>query len=143
MGRAQELLLILEDHWKKHPELGERAPSTKPPRSPRRAMTVYQTYINVLNSDMKAAFEEANPFVFNHVQHPLARGGAWTTSARVSSSRRRRCYSPVCPESCSRCGAATPTNGVIIADFAVQGTLAREILSDCKSITSRNGGRFL
>ena len=32
-----------------------------------------------------------------------------------------------------------PLNGVIIADFAVQGTLAREILTDCKSITSRAG----
>ena len=38
------------------------------------------------------------------------------------------------------CGDAN--NGVIIADFAVQGTLAREILSDCKSIQSRSGGEL-
>ena len=31
---------------------------------------------------------------------------------------------------------------MIIADFAVQGTLAREILSDCKSIQSRSGGEL-
>jgi hypothetical protein len=36
-------------------------------------MTVYQTYINVLNSDMKAAFEEANPFVFRHISHLAGR----------------------------------------------------------------------
>ena len=74
LGRAQELLLILEDYWVKHPEL-RGVPIYQASALARRAMTVYQTYINVLNSDMKAAFEEANPFVFNHVNHLSSANG--------------------------------------------------------------------
>jgi len=140
LGRAQELLLILEDHWKKHPELAN-VPIYQASALARRAMTVYQTYINVLNSDMKAAFEEANPFVFNHVQHLSHAGGlddvgpcvVLATPSMLQSGLSRELFEMWCGDA---------TNGVIIADFAVQGTLAREILSDCKSITSRNGGEI-
>ena len=73
LGRAQELLLILEDFWAQNPDL-QRVPIYQASALARKAMTIYQTYINVLNSDMKAAFEEANPFVFNHVKHVSNRG---------------------------------------------------------------------
>ena len=104
LGRAQELLLILEDYWVKHPELAG-VPIYQASALARRAMTVYQTYINVLNSDMKAAFEEAN--LFNHVKH-LAPRAASTTSVLASS------WPPLdapvgCLASSSRRGAAMRT----------------------------------
>ena len=140
LGRAQELLLILEDYWVKHPEL-RGVPIHQASALARRAMTVYQTYINVLNSDMKAAFEEANPFVFHHVNHLAHSGGlddvgpcvVLATPSMLQSGLSRELFEAWCGDA---------NNGVIIADFAVQGTLAREILSDCKSITSRSGGSF-
>ena len=81
-------------------------------------MTVYQTYINVLNSDMKAAFEEANPFVFNHVQHLSHAGGLDDVGPCVVLATPSMLHSPVCLARALRDrGAATPNNGVIIADF--------------------------
>ena len=140
LGRAQELLLILEDYWVKHPEL-RGVPIYQASALARRAMTVYQTYINVLNSDMKAAFEEANPFVFNHVNHLASSNGlddigpcvVLATPSMLQSGLSRELFEAWCGDA---------ANGVIIADFAVQGTLAREILSDCKSIQSRSGGEL-
>ena len=140
LGRAQELLLILEDYWVKHPELAG-VPIYQASALARRAMTVYQTYINVLNSDMKAAFEEANPFVFNHVKHLAHTSGldnvgpcvVLATPSMLQSGLSRELFEAWCGDA---------TNGVIIADFAVQGTLAREILSDCKSIQARGGGEL-
>jgi cleavage and polyadenylation specificity factor subunit 3 len=101
-------------------------------------MTVYQTYINVLNSDMKAQFEESNPFVFNHVNHLTNSNGldgvgpcvVLATPSMLQSGLSRDLFESWCGDS---------KNGVIICDFAVQGTLAREILSDCKTVTSRTG----
>ena len=139
LGRAQELLLILEEYWERHPELHgvpiyqvggcgggdswealgprrrqaasgsgtERAASSRPPlhllapppgccplvfrhRDPppislplpcaallppqasglaRRAISVYQTYIEMMNDDIQAAFTTANPFQFRHIAH--------------------------------------------------------------------------
>ena len=140
LGRAQELLLILEDYWVKHPEL-RGVPIYQASALARRAMTVYQTYINVLNADMKAAFEEANPFVFNHVNHLATANGlddvgpcvVLATPSMLQSGLSRELFELWCGDA---------DNGVIIADFAVQGTLAREILSDCKTIQSRSGGEL-
>lgn len=35
----------------------------------RRAMGVYQAYIEMMNDDIKAAFTVANPFNFRHISH--------------------------------------------------------------------------
>ena len=137
LGRAQEVLLILEDYWVKHPEL-KGVPIYQASALAKRAMTVYQTYINVLNSDMKAQFEESNPFVFNHVNHLTNSNGldgvgpcvVLATPSMLQSGLSRDLFESWCGDS---------KNGVIICDFAVQGTLAREILSDCKTVTSRTG----
>lgn len=137
LGRAQELLLILEDYWKQNPDL-QRVPIYQASTLARKAMTIYQTYINVLNSDMKAAFEEANPFVFNHVKHISKANDlddvgpcvVLATPSMLQSGLSRELFEAWCED---------PKNGVIIADFAVQGTLAREILSDIKKVTARNG----
>jgi len=137
LGRAQELLLILEDFWKQNPDM-QKVPIYQASALARKAMTIYQTYINVLNADMKAAFEEANPFVFNHVKH-IAKASelddigpcvVLATPSMLQSGLSRELFESWCED---------PRNGVIIADFAVQGTLAREILSDVKKITARNG----
>ena len=38
-------------------------------------MSIYQTFINMMNDDIRSAFESKNPFVFKYIQH--------TTSASV------------------------------------------------------------
>lgn len=100
LGRAQELLLILEEYWQRHPEL-HGVPIYQVsvaavclaihhiPRLPfspccnkllcilrvqasglaRRAMTVYRSYIEMMNDDIRTAFAVSNPFQFKHVTH--------------------------------------------------------------------------
>lgn len=54
--RLQELLLILEEHWERSPEL-RAVPIYQASALARRAMSIYQTYIEMMNSDIQAAFQ--------------------------------------------------------------------------------------
>ena len=66
LGRAQELLLILDEYWSNHPELHNipiyyASPLTK------RCMAVYQTYINSMNDRIRSQFATSTPFDFKHI----------------------------------------------------------------------------
>jgi cleavage and polyadenylation specificity factor subunit 3 len=64
LGRAQELLLILDEYWKKHPEL-HNVPIYYASNLARKCMAVYQTYIHTMNSNIRSRFARRdNPFVF-------------------------------------------------------------------------------
>ena len=52
LGRAQELLLILHDYWESHPEI-HNVPIYQASGLARRALSVYQTYIEMMNDDIK------------------------------------------------------------------------------------------
>ena len=67
LGRAQELLLILEEYWKKHPEL-HNVPIYYASNLARKCMAIYQTYIHTMNASVRARFARRdNPFVFKYV----------------------------------------------------------------------------
>lgn len=64
LGRAQELLLILEEYWKKHPDL-QSVPIYYASNLARKCMAIYQTYIHTMNSNIRSRFAKRdNPFVF-------------------------------------------------------------------------------
>lgn len=52
----QEVLLILEECWNNSPEL-HNVPIYQASGLARRAISVYQTYIEMMNDDIKAAFQ--------------------------------------------------------------------------------------
>ena len=52
----QEVLLILEECWNSSPEL-HNVPIYQASGLARRAISVYQTYIEMMNDDIKAAFQ--------------------------------------------------------------------------------------
>ena len=67
LGRAQELLLILDEYWKKHPDL-HNVPIYYASSLARKCMAVYQTYIHTMNSNVRSRFAKRdNPFVFKFV----------------------------------------------------------------------------
>lgn len=67
LGRAQELLLILDEYWKKHPDL-HTVPIYYASSLARKCMAVYQTYIHTMNSNIRSRFAKRdNPFVFKYV----------------------------------------------------------------------------
>jgi cleavage and polyadenylation specificity factor subunit 3 len=64
LGRAQELLLILDEYWKKHPDL-HNVPIYYASSLARKCMAIYQTYIHTMNSNIRSRFAKRdNPFVF-------------------------------------------------------------------------------
>lgn len=71
LGRAQELLLILDDYWKRHPDL-HSVPIYYASNLARKCMAVYQTYIHTMNANIRARFSKRdNPFVFKYAHQAL------------------------------------------------------------------------
>lgn len=68
LGRAQELLLILDEFWEAHPEL-DSIPIYYASSLAKRCMAVYQTYINMMNARIRKQFAISNPFVFKHISN--------------------------------------------------------------------------
>jgi cleavage and polyadenylation specificity factor subunit 3 len=143
LGRAQELLLILEDYWQRHPEL-QKIPIYYTGNTARKCMVVYQTYINAMNDNIKRIFRErmaeaeaagnakgvsAGPWDFRFVRslRNLDRfddvGGCvmLASPGMMQSGMSRTLLERWAPDQ---------RNGVVMTGYNVEGTMARTILSE-------------
>ncbi len=143
LGRAQELLLILEDYWQRHPEL-QKIPIYYTGTTARKCMVVYQTYINAMNDNIKRIFRErmaeaeaagnargvsAGPWDFRFVRslRNLERfddvGGCvmLASPGMIQSGMSRTLLERWAPDQ---------RNGVVMTGYNVEGTMARTILSE-------------
>jgi cleavage and polyadenylation specificity factor subunit 3 len=68
LGRAQELLLILDEFWSAHPELHD-IPIYYASSLAKKCMAVYQTYINAMNEKIRKQIGINNPFIFKHISN--------------------------------------------------------------------------
>ena len=69
LGRSQELLLILDEYWRDHPEL-HSVPIFYASPLAKKCMRVYQTYINMMNGHIRDAHAEGrNPWDFEFVRN--------------------------------------------------------------------------
>lgn len=142
LGRAQELLLILDEYWKKHPDL-HNVPIYYASNLARKCMAVYQTYIHTMNANIRSRFAKRdNPFVFKHISNlPQPRG--W---------ERKIAEGPPCVVLASpgflqtgpsrellELWAPDPRNGLIITGYSIEGTLARDIMNEPEEIVSLKG----
>ncbi|KAL5523858.1 hypothetical protein ACEPAG_8031 [Sanghuangporus baumii] len=142
LGRAQELLLILEEYWKRHPEL-HNVPVYYASNLARKCMAIYQTYIHTMNANVRARFARRdNPFVFKHVSNlPQSRG--WekriaegppcvilSTPGMLQSGPSRELLELWAPDA---------RNGLIVTGYSVEGTLARDIINEPEEIPSTKG----
>ena len=150
LGRAQELLLILDEYWKKHPDL-HNVPIYYASSLARKCMAVYQTYIHTMNSNIRTRFARRdNPFVFKYavnsaivnltlVRH-LSRHISNVPQAR--GWERKIAEGPPCVVLASpgmlqpgtsrellELWAPDPRNGLVVTGYSVEGTLARVSLS--------------
>ncbi|KAJ8717565.1 hypothetical protein PYW07_005495 [Mythimna separata] len=73
LGRAQELLLILDEYWSLHPELQD-IPIYYASSLAKKCMAVYQTYVNAMNDRIRRQIAINNPFVFRHISNLKVRG---------------------------------------------------------------------
>lgn len=155
LGRAQELLLILDEYWARHPEF-QRYPIFYASNLARKCMVVYQTYIGSMNENIKRMFRER--MAEAEQDDGGAKGGPWDFRFIRSLKNLERfddvggsvvLASPgmlqngVSRELLER-WAPNDRNGVIITGYSVEGTMAKEIMTEPEQIpaimTNRNAG---
>ena len=90
LGQAQELLLILDEYWSKHPDL-HNVPVYYASSLARKSMAVYQTYIHTMNANIRSRFAKRdNPFVFKCVRVDCLR----VTHTAAVTDMFRMCRTP-------------------------------------------------
>lgn len=127
LGRAQELLLILEEYWEAHPEL-QSAPVYYASSLANRCMKLYQTFVGAMNERVqKKHAQNHNPFVFKHIR-PLTDLKQFEDSGPCVVLASPGMLQPgVSLELFERwCGHER--NGIIFAGYCVEGTVADEVL---------------
>ncbi|XP_049877390.1 cleavage and polyadenylation specificity factor 73 isoform X2 [Pectinophora gossypiella] len=140
LGRAQELLLILDEYWSLHPELQD-IPIYYASSLAKKCMAVYQTYINAMNDRIRRQIAVNNPFVFRHISNlkgidhfeDIGPCVIMASPGMMQSGLSRELFESWCTD---------PKNGVIIAGYCVEGTLAKTILSEPEEITSMSGQKL-
>ncbi|EGG16071.1 beta-lactamase domain-containing protein [Cavenderia fasciculata] len=137
LGRAQELLLILDEYWIAHPEL-HGIPIYYASALAKKCMKVYQTYIQMMNERIRAQFAVSNPFIFKHIKDingidNFNDNGPCVFMASpgmLQSGLSRQLFERWCSDR---------RNGVVIPGYSVEGTLAKHIMSEPSEITRLDG----
>ncbi|XP_077519074.1 cleavage and polyadenylation specificity factor 73 [Amblyomma americanum] len=140
LGRAQELLLILDEYWSNHPELHD-IPIYYASSLAKKCMAVYQTYVNAMNERIRRQITINNPFVFKHISNlksiehfeDIGPCVVMASPGMMQSGLSRELFESWCTD---------PKNGVIIAGYCVEGTLAKTILSEPEEITTMVGQKL-
>ncbi|KCV69007.1 hypothetical protein H696_04427 [Fonticula alba] len=143
-GRAQELLLILEEYWASHPEL-RHVPVYYASELAEMCLREYRRWTNSMNDRVRRAMnvERRNPFVFRHITSLTNRaaelldgrdGGlpcvVVASPGMLQSGLSRQLFDAWCDDE---------RNMVIIAGYCVEGTLAKHILKSRSDITTLDG----
>uniref|UniRef100_A0A7N6A6M9 Cleavage and polyadenylation specificity factor subunit 3 n=1 Tax=Anabas testudineus TaxID=64144 RepID=A0A7N6A6M9_ANATE len=140
LGRAQELLLILDEYWQNHPELHD-IPIYYASSLAKKCMAVYQTYVNAMNDKIRKAININNPFVFKHISNlksmdhfdDIGPSVVMASPGMMQSGLSRELFESWCTDK---------RNGVIIAGYCVEGTLAKHIMSEPEEITTMSGQKL-
>ncbi|KAL8664251.1 MAG: hypothetical protein Q9202_003201 [Teloschistes flavicans] len=154
LGRAQELLLILDEYWARHPEY-QRIPIYYASNLARKCMVVYQTYVGAMNDNIKNVFRQR--MAEAEQAGDLGKAGPWDFRFVRSLKNLERfddageCIMLASPgmfqngvsrELLER-WAPSEKNGVVITGYSVEGTMAKQIMNEPDSIpaimTNRSG----
>lgn len=130
LGRAQELLLILDEYWQANPELQE-IPVYYASALAKKCMTVYQTYVNMMNDRIRRQISINNPFIFRHVQNLRSMEHFKDDGPCVMMASPGMLQNGLSRELLEK-WAPHPRNGLIIPGYVVEGTLAKMVLSEPK-----------
>lgn len=138
LGRAQELLLILDEYWQAHPELHPIPIYYASPMA-NKCMAVYQTYVNMMNEKIRKQIAISNPFIFKHVQylkgasHALRDHGpcvVFASPGMLQNGLSRELLEAWAPHR---------QNGLLVPGYVVDGTMGKFVLTNPKEITSVSG----
>eukprot|EP01117_Protostelium_nocturnum_P017547 TRINITY_DN7163_c0_g1_i1.p1 TRINITY_DN7163_c0_g1~~TRINITY_DN7163_c0_g1_i1.p1 ORF type:complete len:585 (-),score=191.54 TRINITY_DN7163_c0_g1_i1:6-1760(-) len=137
LGRAQELLLILDEYWQAHPELWN-VPIYYASSLAKKCMAVYQTYLNMMNDRIRQQIQISNPFIFKHISSLKGMGSfqdvgpcvVMASPGMLQSGLSRELFELWCSDK---------RNGVLIPGYCVEGTLAKTIIAQPDSVQLLSG----
>ncbi|KAF3985719.1 hypothetical protein FT663_03814 [Candidozyma haemuli var. vulneris] len=139
LGRAQELLLILEEYWSQNKDI-QNVNIYYASNLARKCMVVYQTYTSIMNDSIKvnaAGSAKSNPFDFKFIKsiksvdrvHDIGPCVVVASPGMLQSGVSRQLLERWAPE---------PKNAVIMTGYSVEGTMAKDLLREPPSIPSSN-----
>ena len=141
LGRAQELLLLLDEYWAAHPEL-HSVPIYYASALAKKCISVYQTYIHTMNDHIRTRFNRRdNPFVFKHISNLRSLEKFEDRGPCVMMASPGFMQSGVSRELLER-WAPDKRNGLIVSGYSVEGTMARNILNEPDEIIGINGQKI-
>lgn len=138
LGRAQELLLILDEFWQAHPEL-HSVPIYYASSLAKRCMAVYQTYVNQMNQHIREQIGTGNnPFLFKHITNLRSpkefedKGPCviMASPAMMQSGFSRELLEAWCSDA---------RNGLLIPGYVIDGTMGKVVMSEPTDITALTG----
>ncbi|EDV28608.1 uncharacterized protein TRIADDRAFT_19764 [Trichoplax adhaerens] len=140
LGRAQELLLILDEYWSNHTELHD-IPIYYASSLAKKCMAVYQTYVSAMNDKIRNQIAISNPFIFKHISNlkgidhfdDIGPCVVMASPGMMQSGLSRELFEKWCTDS---------KNGVVIAGYCVEGTLAKEVMSEPEEVLSMSGQKL-
>lgn len=141
LGRAQEIMLILDEYWSQHSdELGSgQVPIYYASNLARKCMSVFQTYVNMMNDDIRRKFRDSqtNPFIFKNISYlknmedfqDFGPSVMLASPGMLQSGISRDVLERWCPE---------VKNLVLITGYSVEGTMAKFLMLEPDTIPSIN-----
>ncbi|XP_075647429.1 cleavage and polyadenylation specificity factor subunit 3-I [Castanea sativa] len=138
LGRAQELLLILDEYWSNHPEL-QNIPIYYASPLAKRCLSVYETYIHSMNDRIRAQHAaKSNPFVFKYISpiksienfKDVGPSVVMASPGGLQSGLSRQLFDMWCSDRKNAC---------VLPGYVVEGTPAKTILNEPKEVTLMNG----
>jgi len=139
IGRAQELLLLLDEYWRKQPEL-HKYPIICLSAMAKKCIVSYQTYINQMNNRIRNLFDIENPFDFRHIRYLSSMSEfddskpcvVMASPGMLQNGPSRELFDRWCE---------VRHNLTVITGYCVQHTLAKELLDTEPATHTLQDGR--
>ncbi|CAD2111069.1 hypothetical protein YYG_03318 [Plasmodium vinckei petteri] len=139
LGRAQEILLILEEHWDRNPHL-QKIPIFYISSMATKSLCIYETYINLCSEFIKKIVNEGkNPFNFKYVKYAKSLDSIlnylyqdnypcviMASPGMLQSGISKSIFNII---------ASDKKSGVIITGYTIKGTLADELKTEPEFVT--------
>ncbi|CAA9989766.1 cleavage and polyadenylation specificity factor, putative [Plasmodium knowlesi strain H] len=134
LGRAQELLLIMEEHWEKNTQL-QKIPIFYISSMATKSLCIYETFINLCGDFVRHVLNEGkNPFNFKYVKYAKSLDSilnylyqdnnpcvVMASPGMLQNGISKNIFNIIAPDKKS---------GVILTGYTVKGTLAHELKTE-------------
>ena len=128
VGRAQELLLILDEYWENNPDIQD-IPIYYASSLASNCIDIFKTYINMTGDYVKNKFYDEGIKTIDYLDESKP-AVVFASPGMLQSGLSRNLFEKWCENS---------QNGIVITGYCVEGTLARYILGEPNEIKLSNG----